>query len=558
MTTRVCAHCSRIKQRCDGETPCSRCKRLGHVCKPRAPEKQPSPGGPDALRRPRASRSRGGCLPCKTRKKKCDECHPRCSDCRRLNLSCQWPAHTAHTAQTGSIRLELAETPSPPSSPTIAGDDYSTGDHDADLSTPSPTTPLNDEEFIATLFPHPLPRIRPVNPPLGRCFLSANSHLQTEEDKSLFNHYVHVVSRALCRSGDTERNPFLITLLPLAAQSAAVTSVILSLSGCHWKRVYPDIWGRALKRQGQAITQVNELLGSSDTRSVFEACVTVLLLCLTELFDGTSRVWKWHLKAASAILKSRTLSAIASDEWGFCISLFHYLDSMSTISRCKAPLLQTGDSSTELLPPLRRNSSPDLGHGVSTDAVYGITPALLDLLGMVNVLANHRSRRVDELSEIGFRATARHIEDQIDEWRTTYDQDTISSDTPSDADHAATAFEWAIRLRLHQIVEGYDVTHEFVERSVTNILDSVQGVPYASRLEGCLLFPLVIAGSSSIVIERRMVVKERLMVMESTLGFGHIHHARQLLENVWEGGTDNTNLNWAALRYSRFPGVVFI
>lgn len=303
---------------------------------------------------------------------------------------------------------------------------------------------------------------------------------------------------------------------------------------------------------------MNELLGSSDTRSVFEACVTVLLLCLTELFDGTSRVWKWHLKAASAILKSRTLSAIASDEWGFCISLFHYLDSMSTISRCKAPLLQTGDSGTELLPPLRRNRSPDLGHGVSTDAVYGITPALLDLLGMVNVLANHRSRRVDELSEIGFRATARHIEDQIDEWRTTYDQDTISSDTPSDADHAATAFEWAIRLRLHQIVEGYDLTHEFVERSVTNILDSVQGVPYASRLEGCLLFPLVIAGSSSVVIERRMVVKERLMVMESTLGFGHIHHARQLLENVWEGGTDNTNLNWAALRYSRFPGVVFI
>ena len=149
--------------------------------------------------------------------------------------------------------MELVETPSSPSSPTIAGDDYSADDLDADLSTPSPTTRLNDEEFIATLFPHPLPRIRPVNPPLGRCLLSANSHLQTEEDKSLFNHYVHVVSRALCRSGDTERNPFLITLLPLAAQSAAVTSVILSLSGCHWKRVYPDIWGRALKRQGQGI-----------------------------------------------------------------------------------------------------------------------------------------------------------------------------------------------------------------------------------------------------------------------------------------------------------------
>ncbi|CAI7660381.1 unnamed protein product [Penicillium bialowiezense] len=277
-----------------------------------------------------------------------------------------------------------------------------------------------------------------------------------------------------------------------------------------------------------------------------------------ELFDGTSRVWKWHLKAASAILKSQALSAVASSEWGFCISLFHYLDSMSTISRCKAPLLQANESSTELLPPLRRNSWPDLGRSDSTDAIYGITPALLDLLGMVNVLANHRSRRVDELSEIGFRAAATHIEDQIDKWRTTYDQEADSCDTQSDADYAATAFEWAIRLRLHQIVEGYDLLHQFVERSVTNILDSVQEVPYASRVEGCLLFPLVIAGSSSLLIERRMTVKERLMVMENTLGFSHIHHARQLLETVWEGGTDNSNLNWAALRYSRFPGVVFI
>ena len=177
---------------------------------------------------------------------------------------------------------------------------------------------------------------------------------------------------------------------------------------------------------------------------------------------------------------------------------------------------------------------------------------------MVNLLANHRSRRIDELSEIGFRAAAAHIENRINEWRADYDSEILFVDPASDTDRATTAFEWAIRLRLHQIVEGYDLMHELVERSVVTILDSVQQIPYASRVEGCLLFPLVIAGSSSISVERRMIVKERLMVMENTLGFTHIHHARQLLETVWKGGDNAPNANWASVRYSQFPGVVFV
>lgn len=304
------------------------------------------------------------------------------------------------------------------------------------------------------------------------------------------------------------------------------------------------------------MNQVNTLLGRSDRQCIFEACATVLLLCLTELFDGTSKVWKWHLKAASAILKSPAFqNFVSTDEWTFCISLFHYLDAMSTISRCKAPLLHNGDSMTELTTSLRRSSVPELERSQSTDAIYGISPALFDFLGMVNVLANHRSKRVDELSEIGFRAAASHLENRIDEWRTSHDE---SAELEPETERATTAFEWAIRLRLHQVVEGYDPLHSFVERSITIILDSVQQVPYASRVEGCLLFPLVIAGSSSITMERRMMVKERLMVMENTLGFGHIQYARQLLETVWDGATCTSDLNWAAVRYSKFPGVVFV
>ncbi|PYI01480.1 MFS general substrate transporter [Aspergillus sclerotiicarbonarius CBS 121057] len=50
-----------------------------------------------------------------------------------------------------------------------------------------------------------------------------------------------------------------------------------------------------------------------------------------------------------------------------------------------------------------------------------------------------------------------------------------------------------------------------------------------------------------------MIVKERLMVMERTVGFGHILHARRLLETVW----GDHESNWAKVRYMMFPGMVF-
>lgn len=36
-------------------------------------------------------RSRGGCLTCRHRKKRCSEEKPKCFECSRLNIKCKWP-----------------------------------------------------------------------------------------------------------------------------------------------------------------------------------------------------------------------------------------------------------------------------------------------------------------------------------------------------------------------------------------------------------------------------------------------------------------------------------
>jgi len=60
--------------------------------------------------RPQVSRTRNGCLSCRSRRKKCDEKKPCCAACIRNKLSCKWP-----TESTGpdSVTLLQESTSSP-------------------------------------------------------------------------------------------------------------------------------------------------------------------------------------------------------------------------------------------------------------------------------------------------------------------------------------------------------------------------------------------------------------------------------------------------------------
>lgn len=187
------------------------------------------------VRRPRASRSRAGCLSCKERKKKCDETRPRCSDCRRLNLPCRWWSRSPVSGsvseldrQSPSQGVPISDTASAPPSGSASGSaSASAAGHGSNIDWPV------QMEMVVT----------PVASP-GRDM----PYLDNEEDRSLFNHYLHTVARALSRTANTNSadNPFLTTLVPMAAASDTLTSVLLGLSGCHWRRVYPGIWKRAL------------------------------------------------------------------------------------------------------------------------------------------------------------------------------------------------------------------------------------------------------------------------------------------------------------------------
>jgi hypothetical protein len=330
---------------------------------------------------------------------------------------------------------------------------------------------------------------------------------------------------------------------------------------------------RGLVHKSKAQRSLAQLLPHVNKMSADIALVSSLLLCMTELFDGSSQGWEVHLNGAKRLLSA--LRRQHGDSWTghyqFLLRLSRFLDSAATTSTCRPPLIESEEEEARALEGLASSPEED------DSAVYGIPKELFHLVDQVNTLADKRKYRVDAVSEARFREEAAVVEDMLNTWSNTRRNSATTNTTrmsssssindassADDVHHATMAYEYALRLRLHQVIEGYNIHDSPVQHAVTTILNSVQSIRYGSPLEACLLFPLVMAGGACQTLEQRVVVQDKLMVMERTCGFGYVYNARQLVERVWrrrdEAGGEATEVgsvvNWAKIRYEEMHGLV--
>lgn len=600
----VCHRCAQIKQACDGNLPCARCVRLSLPCRPRdnATLLDGYPGYAE-LPKARIRRVQTGCLMCKRRKKKCDETKPRCGDCRRLCLDCAWPPERSKDKSQSTLRetsteksngdtsvieipLRQSQSPtlsassSPHSNGSANGRSHSNADQDTKPNfavvkqngSPSEAEAASDKVSweLSTSPPTWVDVFTPpsngspqdavdVNGTLSIYVPQLLPQLQTDKDRALMNHYSTIVSSILSRRSSSS-NPYNHYLLPMAQSNDLVLHCILALSANHWRKMQPPLGNRGIYHQSKATSALAHLLPHVDKQSADIALVASLLLCMTELFDGTSEGWKLHLQGAKRLLVTLMTQQgeMLTGHYKFLLRLARFLDSAATTSTCRPPLI--GDEEAAAAALNRLSFSPD----EEDSAVYGIPKELFHLLDRVNSLADKRKTRVDRASEAAFRDEAQQVEERINHWAYEYGGMPRAvfavSSNDDDVLHAASAFEHAVRLRLHQVVEGYDLSDPKVSQSVSGILDAVQKIRYGSPLEACVLFPLVMAGGACSQYEHRLIIQDRLLVMERTCGFGYVFNARDLVERVWSRRDETAGtgaiVNWARIRYEEMHGLV--
>jgi len=285
---------------------------------------------------------------------------------------------------------------------------------------------------------------------------------------------------------------------------------------------------------------------------------------MIELFDGASSHWKLHLDGARRLLSAIDRRPNGSQLTAFTTfyrQLYHYLDSATTISTCHPPLLELPEDSTKQETPL--SSSVPREDVDDEESLYGVPKSLFHFVDKINSLAYQRKFREDPIFENMFQASATRLEEELCQWSQdrNLQEPTRGSSEEASVKHATIAFEQALQLRLHQVVNGYSLDHQKVSYSVGRILDAVQEIRYGSPLESSLTFPLVMAGSSCSTESERMIVRDRFLVMERTLGFRYIYTAHELVQKVWkqrDTGLNTDDVNWAAIRYFQIPGLALI
>lgn len=253
----VCARCAKIKQACSGGFPCSRCKRLNVICQSNKDENIHDPANSDSNSTVvRITRNHNACLNCKRRRKKCDEKRPKCSDCRRLCLDCEYSSLPWKSKSSGSQALQdlpeaVTEDVEPSSDEVIIDID----DHLLGLTANSTDWDALTESWVSVSDAQ-LDQISVStrssfgsSSHIPTVMLSAAPDLTRDEDNSLLNHYINVVARALSKQDESQTNPYLSNILPLAFSNQAVMEAVLALSANHWKKLQPNIWKRGIFHQ---------------------------------------------------------------------------------------------------------------------------------------------------------------------------------------------------------------------------------------------------------------------------------------------------------------------
>lgn len=264
----VCHRCAKIKQACDGGSPCARCKRLDVSCEPNDPAKHSSNSSIPISKPSRIIRTHTGCSSCKKRRRKCDEARPRCSDCRRLCLDCRYSTPVPASTSSSSPSDQSPSTTTPTSvthvsQPQLPPLDHSILGYPQDSMTasvsPNDWTDITDlwsttsQSHLDLHLAHA--RATPISSPsLPLVMMSTVPDLSAAEDKSLLNHYMKVVAGVLSRRDDKQSNPYLTKILPMAFQNQLVMDAVLALSASHWRKMQPSIFRRGTIHQTSGMT----------------------------------------------------------------------------------------------------------------------------------------------------------------------------------------------------------------------------------------------------------------------------------------------------------------
>jgi transcriptional activator protein UGA3 len=193
---------------------------------------------------------------------------------------------------------------------------------------------------------------------------------------------------------------------------------------------------------------------------------------------------------------------------------------------------------------------------VTIHPLFGISTCLYEYLASANQLAARIAHGSSPSTPDEWGAEAQDIELALQSWNPP------DNDNPSrlmaEAQAAAFAMQWATMIRLLQTTRKLKNDNPRIKKAAENILSALSLIRPGSELEVHILFPLFMAGVCSMTKPTRMTVEFRFNILETTIGFGNIKLAHQLLDEIWRRANEGDIVDWEVLMRTKYPGLVLL
>ena len=185
--------------------------------------------------------------------------------------------------------------------------------------------------------------------------------------------------------------------------------------------------------------------------------------------------------------------------------------------------------------------------------LYGLSSSLYQCLARVNKLA----ARLNDDSTISntdeVKKEIQNLELMLQGWSPPVE--TYSRRYMIEARAAAFATQWAVMIRLQQVIRQPKKDDQQIKKAVENIFSALSLIRPGSVMEAHMLFPIFIAGVWSMTKPYRLTIEYRINIMKTTVGFGNISVAHRLLVEFWQGANQGEIVNWEVLMHKKYPGL---
>lgn len=107
--------------------------------------------------------------------------------------------------------------------------------------------------------------------------------------------------------------------------------------------------------------------------------------------------------------------------------------------------------------------------------------------------------------------------------------------TPQFAAWAAfcSVYRFSASVYLYRALSGLDVDHTLVQQAITSFFEVIDGNDLTEKLHHCILFPLLIVASHSLLPGQRNSVRKSLKTTSAYLSFESLRSLEEFLERRW-------------------------